>query len=388
MYNDLLCLYTYTTMNKNTKIVTGVIVLVLIIAGIIYGTKTQEPQNTQTLKIGVIAPLTGDFGAVGENVVKGIKTAQSVYEQKTGNKIDLVIEDDGGDASAGLSAFRKLTDTAHVDGLINTFTSTMDAIYEPAKVLGYPVMMEFFQANNVADDYVFQMTLGNDNVWDRYAKYIEQSKYDQSKVVIVHSIDAAQASFSKAFTAEYKKPNTVLVASTDKNGLRTDAAKIAALKPTMVVFFMTPENGAILTKELLPLINKTTQLVYDIQLYTGISYYQQQLGGDLAKINGAINLMFEGDPNSAQAKEFVTAYKKLYPNENPGFLADHGYDTFMVYMNSRDKDNTKWISNLKATDTMGASGKVSFDQNGIRIADLVVKKVIDGKSQTVDRLKF
>ena len=27
-----------------------------------------------------------------------------------------------------------------------------------------------------------------------------------------------------------------------------------------------------------------------------------------------------------------------------------------------------------------------FDKNGIRIPDLVVKKVVDGKSQTIDRL--
>jgi ABC-type branched-subunit amino acid transport system substrate-binding protein len=154
----------------------------------------------------------------------------------------------------------------------------------------------------------------------------------------------------------------------------------------MVVFFMTPENGAILTKELLPLIGTSTQLVYDIQLYTGLSYYQAQLGGDLSKINGAVNLMFEGDPKSAENKEFVAAYKKLYPNEDPGFLADYGYDTFITYVNSYDKDNAKWTANLKAENTKGASGEIKFDKNGIRIPALVVKKVIDGKSQTVARL--
>jgi ABC-type branched-subunit amino acid transport system substrate-binding protein len=302
--------------------------------------------------------------------------------------VDLIIENDNADAATGLSAFMKLTQVDHVNGLINTFTSTMDAIYAPGKALGYPVMMEFLQANNVADDYVFQMTLGNNHVWDRYAKYIEQQPYDQSRVVIVHSVDAAQASFSQGFVANYSKPSTVIVASSDQGDLRTDAAKIAALAPTMVVFFMPPQNGAILTKELLPLISTSTQLVYDIQLYTGMSYYQQELGGDLSKINGAINLMFEGDPNSPQSKEFVNAYEKLYPGETPGFLADYGYDTFMVYMNSYSKNNVTWIANLKATNTEGASGKITFDQDGVRIADLVVKKVINGKSQTVDRLPY
>ena len=359
------------------------LVIAVILGGLYFANKKSD---TNGLKIGVIAPLTGDFGGVGENVVKGIKTAQAVYEQKTGNKVDIVVEDDSADATKGLSAYEKLTQTDHVNGLINTFTSTMDAIYPQVRQAGYPVMMEFFQANNVADDNVFQMTLGNENVWDRYAKYIDGAGYDESRVVIVHSVDAAQASFAQAFTAEYKKPVTDIVVSSDKNSLKDDAAKIAALKPTMIVFFMTPENGAILTKEVLPLISSSTQLVYDIQLYTGISYYKDQLGGDLSRINGAISLMFEGDPTSPENKEFVAAYEKLYPNEQPGFLADHGYDTFMTYVKTYSKDNATWIANLKATNTNGASGVIKFDHNGIRIPNLVVKKVIDGSSQTIARL--
>jgi ABC-type branched-subunit amino acid transport system substrate-binding protein len=371
-------------MIKNKGLIIAAIVVVVII-GLIY-VDNNKRSNVVGLKIGVIAPLTGDFGGVGENVLKGIKTAQAVYAERTGNKVEIVVEDDSADAVKGLSAYQKLTQVDHVAGLINTFTSTMDAIYPQVEKTDYPVMMEFFQANNVADDKVFQMTLGNDNVWDRYAKYIAEAGYDDSKVVVIHSADAAQDSFAKAFVAEYKKPVTVLVASSDKNGLRTDAAKIAALKPTMLVFFMTPENGAVLTKEVLPLINSSTQLVYDIQLYTGLSYYQAQLGGDISKINGAINLMFEGDPKSAENKEFVAAYKKLYPNEDPGFLADYGYDTFMTYVSTYNKDGAKWTANLKAENAMGASGEIKFDKNGIRIPDLVVKKVIDGKSQTIARL--
>ena len=371
-------------MSRNKKIISVLVIVVIVIGALYFG--NNKSVNTSGLKIGVIAPLTGDFGGVGENVVKGIKVAQAVYTEKTGNKVKLVVEDDSADAVKGLSAYQKLTQVDHVTGFINTFTSTMDAIYKPVVAAKYPVMMEFFQANNVANDNVFQMTLGNDNVWDRYAKYIAGAGYDDSKVVIVHSIDAAQDSFAKAFVAEYKKPATEIVASSNKSGLRTDAAKIAALKPTMVVFFMTPENGAVLTKELLPLVSTSTQLVYDIQLFTGISFYQAQLGGDLSKINGAINLMFEGDPKSAENKEFVAAFKKLYPNEEPGFLADYGYDTFMAYISTYNKDSAKWVANLKAEDVNGASGEIKFDKNGIRIPSLVVKKVINGKSETVARL--
>jgi len=367
----------------NKKIGIALLVLVGVILGV-YFINNRYP-DVSGLKIGTIMSLTGDFGAVGENTLKGMKVAQEVYKEKTGNNVELVVEDDSGDGVKGLSAYQKLSTQDKVGGLINFFTTTMDSIYEPAKNANFPVMMVAFQANNVADDYVFQMTQGNDNVWDRFATYIKGAGFNESKVVVVHSIDAAQDSFAKAFVKEYGKEVTVITASSDKSTLRTDAAKISALKPTMIVMIMTPENGAILTKEMLRLIDPSTQLVYDIQLTTGTSYYKTQLG-DLSKLNGAIALGMEGDLNSPAYKEFYGAYKKMYPNEEPGFLADYGYDTFMTYINSYDEEKSAWISNLKKTNIAGASGQVLFDKNGIRIPPLVIKKVIDTNLQTIYRL--
>jgi ABC-type branched-subunit amino acid transport system substrate-binding protein len=264
----------------------------------------------------------------------------------------------------------------------------MDSIYETSKDADFPIMMVAFQANNVADDHVFQMTQGNDNVWDRFATYIKDAGLNESNVVVVHSIDAAQDSFANVFVKEYGEQVDVITASSDKNSLRTDAAKIAALNPTMVVFIMTPENGAILTKELLPLVDSSTQFVYDIQLTTGTSFYQDQLGGNLSKIDGAIALGMEGDSDSKEYKEFYDAFKTMYPNEEPGFLADYGYDTFMTYLNSYNVEESKWTENLKKTDARGASGDVKFDKNGIRIPPLVIKKVDSGNLETVYRLPF
>lgn len=368
-------------MKKSLWIAVVIIVVIVIIALV----STKKPA-TQGLKIGAIMSLTGDFGAVGENSLKGIKVAQSVYKEETGSQVDIVVEDDGGNGAKGLSAYRKLTTQDSVQGLINFFTTTMDSIYEPSKEANFPIMMMAFQANNVGDDHVFQMTAGNDNVWDRFANYLEKAGFNQSKVVVVHSIDAAQDSFAKAFVKEYANPTTVITASSDKNALRSDATKIAALKPTAIVIIMTPENGAILTKEFLPLISSSTQLVYDLQLTTGTSYYTTQLGGDLSRINSAIALGMEGDLTSSAYKKFYDAFKKMYPNEEPGFLADYGYDTFMTYMNAYDADKSVWTSNLKKVHTPGASGDIFFDKNGIRFPPLVIKKVTGGKLETVARL--
>ena len=368
----------------NKKITWVLVAFVIVIVAILGFSHTGNigKQNPQQLKIGVIAPLSGDFGAVGENFVNGIKTAKVAYEKKTGNAVTLVIENDGADAATGLSAYNKLTQVDKVDGLINTFTSTMDAIYTPSQTLTYPIMMGFFQANNVADDNVFQITLGNNGVWNKYAKYLQGVSFDKSNIVVVHSKDAAQESFSKEFRANFQGTTTEVIASSDKGSLQSDATKIASLKPTAIVFFMTPENGAILTKDLLPLIAKNTQLIYDIQINTGIKFYQDQLG-DLNKINGAITIVPEAEPN----QNFISEYKAVVGAE-PGFTSDFGYDAFTVYMQNYNKDKSAWIAGLKKTDEIGASGRIKFDNVGIIIPNLTIKKIVDGKMQVVERLPF
>jgi len=363
--------------SKKSKIISGIVVIVIIIA-VLIGNK--EDKSTEVLRIGVIAPLSGDFGAVGENFVNGIRTAEAVYEKETGTQIEIIVEDDGGAATKGLSAFKKLTEIDKVDGLINTFTSTMDAIYEPSKNLSYPVLMGFLQANNVADDHVFQITPGNENVWDSYAEYLMKQDFDKSNLVIVHSQDAAQDSFAKEFSKFYTGKTETIVASSDKGVLKTDAAKITELNPSAIIFFMTPENGAILTRELLPLIEKDTQLIYDIQIHTGMSYYLDALG-DLNKINGAISIIPEGEPN----KDFTNAYKEVIGTD-PGFTSDFGYDAMMVYLKSHDNSKDSWIKNLRKTNFNGASGQITFDQNGIIFPNLTIKVIENGEMRVVERL--
>jgi ABC-type branched-subunit amino acid transport system substrate-binding protein len=367
----------------NTYIKTGlgiVVIAILIIIGMTSG--SSSPKNS-ALTIGVIDSLTGDYGAVGENTLKGIKVAEHVYEKKTGKKVEFIVEDDGGDGVKGLSAFKKLVQVNHVDGMINFFTTTMDTIYAPAKTEGYPVMMVAFQANNIADDFVFQMTPSNDDVWPKFVKLVKNGEYDLNNVVLVYSKAAAQESFMKSFALTYGDKATQFGISSGGKDFRSDAAKIAAFKPTTIVFFMTPDDGALLTKTLVPMLDKSTKLIYDIQLVTGTANYKKILGG-LSTIEGAMTLSPEGE----RSQDFIDAYHELYPNEEPGFLADFGYDTFMVYMESYDKDNAQWISNLRSYSGKGPSGQIMFNDKGIRVPDMVVKKVIGGELVTTGRLEF
>ena len=59
-------------MNKITKIIIGIIVLVIVVYGGVklFGTKSEK--TSEPIKIGVILPLTGNAAKYGEEMKRGI----------------------------------------------------------------------------------------------------------------------------------------------------------------------------------------------------------------------------------------------------------------------------------------------------------------------------
>ena len=63
-------------MNKNTKMLVWVVVAVVVIGGLwLLFTHKQIASDTGPIKIGFIAPLSGDAAAIGEPLQNGVKLA-------------------------------------------------------------------------------------------------------------------------------------------------------------------------------------------------------------------------------------------------------------------------------------------------------------------------
>jgi ABC-type branched-subunit amino acid transport system substrate-binding protein len=98
-------------MNQTTKIILGIIV-VIIIAGILYGfskkqTPTTEKEPIKTIKIGAILPLTGVASSLGEIMREGLEWKVEELK-KDGVPIELYIEDFQSDPKQAVSAFYRL----------------------------------------------------------------------------------------------------------------------------------------------------------------------------------------------------------------------------------------------------------------------------------------
>jgi ABC-type branched-subunit amino acid transport system substrate-binding protein len=101
------------------------VVIFVVIGGIFTLTRKDGPQ--ETIKIGVVAPLTGPGAVFGTAMVKGVQLALLDLKD-TKHKYELVIQDDGTNPGTAASAAQKLINIDKVQAILTSTSGTGNAV--------------------------------------------------------------------------------------------------------------------------------------------------------------------------------------------------------------------------------------------------------------------
>jgi ABC-type branched-subunit amino acid transport system substrate-binding protein len=362
-------------MYMNKKILAVLVVLIVLTGGIYSYTKSdnqkadgQKTEERQTIKLGVMLPLTSQYGTIAEGVGKAAELAVPNIDVVT------VQDDDKFDPKTGVGIYTKMTTLDQIDGLFMVSTPIIDAAHEKMKADGLPVVVVGLQNYGVGKDNIFQMSADANGQIVNLAKFMNE-KSDHKKTALIHSSNApALVGFYDAFTSTYEGEYVDFIIN-NKDDAKTIATKIAAAGVDAVVVLTDPANGSSITKELLVqgVTPDTVAYYYDAQLQTGWGEYEKMIG-DMNRLNGTFVLQF----TTSDLSEFSARYKELYGIE-PGPFAEYGYDGIMTLLNNYDQVDGVWVEKIANSDFKGYSGNVDFDERGIRNQGTEVWQVVAGK---------
>jgi len=187
-------------------------------------------------------------------------------------------------------------------------------------------------------------------------------------VALFHTDSPTYINFAEAVEKGFGGPVDMYALSPDEqNDFRTEVTKALDSDPDAIVLVTTPQQGATIVSEMFNQTNQAPPVLHDANFFTGFSDYKRLVGDNFEKLSDDVFTLLK----TSTRDDFVSAYKDEFGKE-PGVAADLGYDAFKLLMNNYDKNGQKWIQNVKNADFEGASGKVKFNDVGMRGASFEI----------------
>jgi branched-chain amino acid transport system substrate-binding protein len=361
------------------------------IAILILGLCTSAAFAQNTIKIGLMAPLTGQYASEGQEMKQVVDLLAANVNAKggvLGKKIDLITQDDGSDPRTAALAAQKLVSQGVV-AVIGTYGSS---VTEPTQNIfnesGIVQIANGATAIRLTEKNLkaFFRTCPRD---DAQAEVVAAAlkKYGFKKIAILHD----NSTYAKDLADETNKL----------------LGKEAGVK---VVFFdaLTPKQQDYST-----ILTKLKQASPDVVLYTG--YYPEAglllrqkkemgwnvpfMGGDatgnpdlvkIAGTDGAAGFYFVNAPlpiDVPEAKGFVNEFKAKYgapPASIYSVLAGDGFQVIVAGLNGT-KGNAKQLAEYLHTkkDFPGLTGKISFNPKGDRMGAVYRVYKVDAKGNFI-----
>jgi len=355
----------------------------------------------KTVKIGVIAPLSGNLSALGRGIKNSVDLAiKQANDDGTleGWNIEFVPEDDSANPDVGKNAATKLAGDDEVIGVVGTLNSSVAQTVQPvlntADILMVspantnPMLTQGPDPADKARPYANYFRTGTtDDIQGPFAAQYVYNDAGLKQVATIHDKTAYGQGLVDAFTAEFTKVGGTIVAAETINPEDADfspvISKVAPAAPQLVFY-----GGEYLQAG--PLSQQMGQAGLNVPLMGGGGIYSPQyieLGGrdgDLAAASGAPTDELDS------AAQFVKDYAAAGFSEPYEAYGAYSYDAANAIINAlksclEGADNVadaraQCVTDMQDVSFDGVTGEVAFDEFGDTTTKVqTVYKVAGGK---------
>jgi len=366
------------------KILPAALALVLVFCLAQTGCGEKKQADSNVIRIGVAAPLTGGSAQDGQSILDGVKLAVQQFNDAggvDGTLIEVVAEDDKGDPTEGATVANKLAQDASIVAVIGHYNSSCTLagapIYNGAGVVEISPGSSAAAVTD-AGEYTFRV-ITTDAVqgadlcdwavnglgYSSIAILYENTDYGLGLAEVVEN-SAGPLGAAIVVKEAYE------VGATDFSTVLT---KIAASGADVLFIGGLYNETALIAKQRadyglaeLPIMG--VDAIFSNALI--------ELGGDAVE-GILLTGYFSDSSESAVTQNFIATYQSVY-GEMPGTYAAYGYDAALCVLDAiktagADRASIqKHLASLK--DFEGATGTITFDENGDAIKQplhLVIK---------------
>ncbi len=346
----------------------------------------------ETVKLGLITPLTGDVKTFGESSRNSFLIAVEEYNKTGKYNIVPIIADDKNDPTEGTNAALKLITQDGVKGIIGPLTSKVaipvSEIANSKKVpmiTGTATNPKVTISDGKRKPYVFRACFIDPYQGKVAAQFALKDLKLKTAAVLYDVGNDYSKGLAEVFKENFSKGGQVVAfESYQKDDVDFSAliTKVAAKKPDVIFLPDYYNKVALIAKQLRERGVKSV-------LMGGDGWDSPELIkiGGKAIVGGYFTNHYSPDRKDPVSEAFLKKYKEKH-NAIPDALGVLAYDAAMIYLKALDQAKSsdpsevmKVLTNLK--NFKGVTGTIGFDKNGDAQKSAVILKLEENGAKYV-----
>lgn len=391
-------------LKSKRKLVSALLVMLSIIilmasCGNADESKESNPDaGKDTIKIGGLAPLSGNVSVYGIAVNNAVKLAiEEVNENGgvLGKQIKYIVYDEKGDSVEATNAYNRLVNDDNIVALIGDVTSGPSiAVAQRAARDNMPMITASGTAAEITKQgpNVFRACFIDEVQGDLMGAFIANNLNLQRAAILYNASDNYSQGLTDAFVARCEAEGIEIVAkenySDGDKDFKTQLTRIAAADPE-VLYVPNYYNDNIM------IVRQAKQVGLDVAFLGGDGWdgvlSENVIGTEKNDADGAYftNHYAPDDPNDS-LQSFLSAYREAYDMEAVSFAA-LGYDAARMMMQAIEEagstDSQAIIDAMKNIEFEGITGNIIFDDNNNPIKTVSIILIENGEYTLFTKMK-
>jgi len=340
-------------MSKTTKIVIGIIVVIIVIGGIWYK-MNKKSEEGEIIKIGVILPLSGKLAYAGEDAKRGIELAIREIDKDIKKRIEIIFEDSQSSKDVVVTAARKLIDIDRVDILIGEVASGNTLSIAPIAEKSKKILLVPISADpkiNDSGDYIFKFRENANLQGDYMADFAFNIGFKNAGIIYESSNDVfvtLKNTFTGKFTSLGGKILAVESFTNQDLDFRTQLTKIKSRHVETIYLSAHPPQAG-------PILKQAKELGIESR-FLGPSVLNTpellNLAKEAAEYLIVTSQTFDCSNSLEVVVKYCENYKNIY-NKDPLYYSAYAYDTLNVLFSILEKKKSLDVENITTMQEFG-----------------------------------